>query len=992
MDPGTGTAGPGGSGRGRGRGRGRGASGPGSDAALSMLLGGGGRGGGRGRGRGGSGGGGDAGRGGHGTSVLSAFAGASLRGDTGTTPRTASNSARGATKAASRAAKVPTLPRKRALAAGAGAGGDGPRPAITARTPTMATDDDPAGDEEDPSDDSASSHGRGRSGAAAAAASAVADEEEPCCPVCIEDVLRRQRCWACAECRVVYHLTCIQSWATNAMRPTNKLLAAVMDIPNVWHCPSCRHEFKERDYPEHYRCWCGGTIDPADDPWQHPHSCGEPCGRPLGCAHSCTQLCHPGACPPCPQSVRATCYCGEHTTMKRCGQELYSCGAVCDSPLPCGHDCAVTCHPDECPPCTKSGTFTCKCGRSTRDCPCSESEWSCGEVCGRPFACGHHSCERVCHDGPCGACPRAGARACPCGKVTSELPCTEDVPRCGNTCGKTMACGEHTCPEKCHEGDCGDCHVLVEKTCVCGRAHKARRCFEPLHCTVKCPNTRNCGRHACKRRCCPGDCEPCHEVCGRMLPCGNHRCRAFCHIGDCETCPVRVEVTCACGTAVTVVPCGFEKKVDPPQCTMRCRVTPECHHTVRQFHTCHFGDCPPCSQPCGLPLPRCDHTCGAACHHPDACAPCGELVERSCVGGHEVKQVRCSEPALFRCDRDCGRPLSCGNHMCTRRCHAPTLAAASAGAAAAAGAGTGLHAAASIAGTSVPDDACGACDQRCSKPRTSPSCPHPCDRACHAGDCAPCDVVERRQCQCGSTLLEIPCPALRTAASGYELPETTAGARSRRLGADAPTALAKLLCCGGRCHAPLPNCAHKCRADCHVGPCPGADHCDKPVMTRCRCGTRKAEWPCHEAQAARAAMVPPRNDVGFVKLLPCDADCPPPSGSADAGSSGDDGGGSDSDDGGAGAGNGMKRAADDPRFAGMSKQQIRSVLRQERREAEHAALEARRNTWSRWARRTVSPGCVAVWVLKLLAVVAAAVIVAMWALQLWSVYGPASFR
>lgn len=44
---------------------------------------------------------------------------------------------------------------------------------------------------------------------------------------------------------------------------------------------------------------------------------------------------------------------------------------------------------------------------------------SCVQVCGRPLSCGNHTCERVCHSGVCGQCPRAGNRSCFCGK-TSE--------------------------------------------------------------------------------------------------------------------------------------------------------------------------------------------------------------------------------------------------------------------------------------------------------------------------------------------------------------------------------------------------------------------------------------------------------------------------------------------------------------------------------------------------------------------------------------------
>lgn len=39
--------------------------------------------------------------------------------------------------------------------------------------------------------------------------------------------------------------------------------------------------------------------------------------------------------------------------------------------------------------------------------------------------------------------------------VVYDLPCTEDIPTCGDTCGKLMSCGLHTCVQRCHQGPCG---------------------------------------------------------------------------------------------------------------------------------------------------------------------------------------------------------------------------------------------------------------------------------------------------------------------------------------------------------------------------------------------------------------------------------------------------------------------------------------------------------------------------------------------------------
>ena len=35
-------------------------------------------------------------------------------------------------------------------------------------------------------------------------------------------------------------------------------------------------------------------VDPPNDPWLLPHSCGEVCRKALSCGHLCSLLCHPG--------------------------------------------------------------------------------------------------------------------------------------------------------------------------------------------------------------------------------------------------------------------------------------------------------------------------------------------------------------------------------------------------------------------------------------------------------------------------------------------------------------------------------------------------------------------------------------------------------------------------------------------------------------------------------------------------------------------------
>ena len=51
------------------------------------------------------------------------------------------------------------------------------------------------------------------------------------------------------------------------------------------------------------------------------------------------------------------------------------------------------------------------------------------------------------------------------------------------------------------------------------------------------------------------------------------------------------------------------------------------------------------------------------------CPPCLTLVEAQCFGGHVKHQQPCSQSHTFSCAQECGRPLDCGNHTCSKQCH-----------------------------------------------------------------------------------------------------------------------------------------------------------------------------------------------------------------------------------------------------------------------------------------------------------------------------------
>ncbi|XP_054863590.1 NF-X1-type zinc finger protein NFXL1-like isoform X3 [Amphiprion ocellaris] len=472
--------------------------------------------------------------------------------------------------------------------------------------------------------------------------------------------------------------------------------------------------------------------------------------------------------------------------------------------------------PSECRPCPRVSVQSCVCGRQKAERPCSSPQWNCQQVCGFPLPCGNHACEKVCHDGVCPPCPRSVSRTCPCGKTKSSLPCTEEVMPCGDTCDRRLSCLKHTCSMRCHRGSCETCRQEVEKECRCGKHRKLMPCHKEYLCDSKCPKTRSCQRHQCRRKCCPGNCPPCDQSCGRTLGCRNHKCPSVCHQGSCYPCPENVDVRCSCGSTVLVVPCGRERSTKPPRCKEPCRCPPSCHHPTREAHRCHPGPCAPCRQPCLLPLAGCSHTCPQACHdlvlvrsqqvqlagpweQPTEpafvqkalpCPPCQVPIPTSCFGEHEVSPVPCHRQGRFSCGRPCGRPLTCGNHTCSRECHLVT-----------------------------DGNKCEVCEEGCSKPRP-PGCPHPCPRSCHRDDCPPCSQMIRQRCHCKISILYVECMILTAADDQTKV---------------------KLSSCNNQCPKEL-SCGHRCKQVCHPGEC--EDRCQQKVKLRCPCRRIKKELQC----------------------------------------------------------------------------------------------------------------------------------------------------
>ncbi|GKV46799.1 hypothetical protein SLEP1_g53764 [Rubroshorea leprosula] len=575
------------------------------------------------------------------------------------------------------------------------------------------------------------------------------------CMICYDMVRRYAPIWSCSSCYSIFHLNCIKKWAK---APTSVDLVAEKNQGFNWRCPGCQSVQLTPLKDIHYVCFCGKRTDPPSDMYLTPHSCGEPCGKPLEkelavagrtreelCPHVCVLQCHPGPCPSCKAfAPPRPCPCGKKVLATRCSdrKSVLTCGQVCDKVLECKrHQCDQICHVGPCDPCQVLINASCFCKKKVEVVICGEMAlkgevkaedgvFSCSSSCGKKLSCGYHNCVEVCHPGPCGECELMPSRinTCYCGKsslLEQRQICVDPIPTCSQICSKLLPCRVHHCDQVCHAGACPPCSVLVTQECRCGSTSQRVECYkttienERFVCDRPCGRKKNCGRHRCSERCCPlsnsnnlpaGDWDPhfCQMACGKKLRCGQHSCESLCHSGHCPPCLETIfsDLTCACGSTSIPppLPCG----TPPPSCQLPCSVPQPCGHTPS--HSCHFGDCPPCSVP----------------------------VAKECVGGHVVlRNIPCGSKDI-RCNKLCGKTRQCGIHACGRTCHPPPC-----------------------------DTTCGSdmgsktsCGQTCGAPRKD--CRHSCAAPCHPIAACPdvrCEFPVTITCSCGRITASVPCDA-----------------------------------------------------------------------------------------------------------------------------------------------------------------------------------------------------------------------------------------
>lgn len=655
------------------------------------------------------------------------------------------------------------------------------------------------------------------------------------CLICISTVKKADAIWNCDKCYAFLHLSCILHWIRDSLNVKHE-----KGIAPVWACPKCRKEYEEKEVTYNYKCFCKKVVDPSYYPWNIPHSCGDTCGKSLQpeCGHKCVLLCHPGPCPPCAKMVSIRCYCSKQMPQpRRCNSKEWSCGTICNKKYKlCSHTCKEVCHAGECPPCKEELLVECHCKSNKAIRQCFEGSWICDIPCHKPLSCNVHICQSTCHlPGDCGNCPLEKNRTCPCGKKRYAVSCKqEQLPTCGDTCGKLLDCGSHYCNMRCHTDRCGQCLEVVTKSCRCGSYQKEIACGKDFHCNKKCTQMRLCGRHLCNKKCC--DClikniyNICEKVCDNTLNCRKHKCAAPCHSGPCYPCERTDIIQCRCGYKKITVPCGTMKKIKPPPCNKPCKVPPICHHPKRETHKCHQGPCPPCKKICNLVYKRCGHSCVAVCHtkvwvkvnkndgktQPMGpweiqketmqlktlpCPPCEVSVPVTCLGGHETRPWPCHAARPTSCGRLCGKILPCTNHRCELVCH---------------------RIPSEDVKNSIP---CMECEKPCLFPRPQ-GCTHSCPKPCHPAPCSPCKQLVKMSCHCGIGTLYRRCSEL-----------TSATTEQRN----------ELLKCGNQCPKNY-ACGHRCMNNCHSGLCTNENECNKKVKLFCPCKRIKKDYVCSVVQ------------------------------------------------------------------------------------------------------------------------------------------------
>ncbi|SPO35415.1 related to Shuttle craft protein [Pseudozyma flocculosa] len=493
----------------------------------------------------------------------------------------------------------------------------------------------------------------------------------------------------------------------------------------------------------------------------------------------------------------------------------------------------------------------------------------CGQRCNRGKC--DHGCPDQCHPGPCPPCAVTVSQRCFCGSRDIPMRCSQTSSRgpslsavaekgitCGDTCGRKLDCGVHTCEKTCHPGSCDPCSVQLDASCYCGKDTKQMRCGDGDKRTSQLEGRGTwVGLYRCD------------SPCGRLFACGVHACERPCHPQETQgaTCPSSPDIvkTCPCGA----IPAADRQTCqDPiPVCNNICSRPFPCGHACPA--TCHLGSCPPCSEPVAVPC-RCGETkqtrpcferqreesegkqellCDTVCKAMRHCGKhrcggrCCPLFFQS-KGGRRPPQavLQAGDPAGFHdCSIPCVKPLACGKHDCPMTCHRgscpPCLQATFEDVA--------CHCGRTILEPPVPCGAKVICNFPCARP--PPPCGHPAmPHNCHDDDeaCPPCVYLTDKVCHCQKNIVKhVPCS--RTRISCGQACEALLNCGYHRCQGICHVAPDECAPCSQVCGKPRKLCQHPCKEKCHApSSCPETDPCEAIVTLQCACGNLQSRAKC----------------------------------------------------------------------------------------------------------------------------------------------------
>ncbi|TQS35016.1 hypothetical protein Golomagni_04578 [Golovinomyces magnicellulatus] len=611
------------------------------------------------------------------------------------------------------------------------------------------------------------------------------------CLVCTNEISSSSKVWACNTCWSVLHLSCVRRWADSeaSTYKQNTSETAILPPLRKWRCPGCN--LPKDDQLISYTCWCSKECDPRPVAGIPPHSCGQTCAKPRGnnCPHVCESVCHAGPCLPCSHmGPSLSCFCGKERRIRKCIDTDY------------------------------------------------ENSWSCELKCDKLLHCGEHKCQKICHEGSCGACALLIESRCYCGKDVRKLPCSRltDVREsqlnneswfgsfnCGAECHRTFDCGnsEHFCKKTCHKQDNLSAHCpfspdMVHK-CPCGKTPISALLNEPRKdCTAPIPS--------------------CPKFCEKNLSCG-HLCPQKCHSGNCESCQEMIQISCHCGKSNSDALC-HEAKKEVLRCDRVCRTSLNCGR-----HECRIHCCPAAKKANERQaLKRMNRALNAVSRGSDDFEP-----EHICI-------------------KTCGRSLKCGNHTCSALCHkgpCPSCLDAI------------FNPISCACGRTVlePPQPCGTLAPECKYDCTiRPTCGHPVVKhQCHLNteSCPNCPFLVQKICVCRKKILknqpcwftEVRCGLIcgRSLKCGIHSCQKSCHCDGQC--EDSTSA------CAQTCGRKKTSCEHTCPSPCHAPyPCKETEPCQVKTFIFCPCRNQKQQVKCLATKSSTG---------NSQKILSCNDDC-----------------------------------------------------------------------------------------------------------------------